>query len=43
MALKIYKEEGIGAFFKGVLPAIIMTINPVIQYIIYESLKIKFL
>ena len=35
------KEEGISSFFKGIIPSIIMTINPVIQYIIYESLKIN--
>ncbi len=43
MIKHIIKEEGIFAFFKGVIPAIIMTINPVIQYIIYEYLKVKFL
>lgn len=43
MIRHIIKEEGISAFFKGVIPSIIMTINPVIQYIIYEYLKIKFL
>jgi len=43
MIKHIIKEEGIFAFFKGVVPSIIMTINPVIQYIIYEYLKIKFL
>lgn len=37
------KEEGPGSFFKGVFPAIIMTINPVIQYIIYETLKLHFI
>ena len=41
MIKKIIREEGFSAFFKGVLPAIIMTINPVIQYIIYEYLRLK--
>lgn len=39
----MYFEEGIGSFFKGVLPAIIMTINPMIQYMIYETLRKSFL
>jgi adenine nucleotide transporter 17 len=43
MIKKMIREEGIGAFFKGVLPAIVMTINPVIQYIIYETLRKQFL
>lgn len=43
MIKKMYFEEGIGAFFKGVLPAIIMTVNPMIQYMIYETLKQSFL
>lgn len=43
MIKKMIKEEGPGAFFKGVLPAIVMTINPVIQYIIYETLRKQFL
>lgn len=43
MIRKMIREEGIGCFFKGVLPAIILTINPVIQYIIYEYLRLKFL
>ena len=37
------QEEGISSFFKGVLPSIILTINPVIQYIIYEVLRKQFL
>jgi adenine nucleotide transporter 17 len=41
MIKQIYNEEGIGAFFKGVVPAIILTINPVIQFILYEFLRAK--
>ena len=43
MINKIIREEGIFAFFKGLFPSIIMTINPVIQYVIYEYLKKKYL
>lgn len=43
MIRKMIREEGIGCFFKGVLPAVILTVNPVIQYVIYEYLRIKFL
>jgi solute carrier family 25 (peroxisomal adenine nucleotide transporter), member 17 len=42
MIKKMIKEEGIGCFFKGVIPGIIMTINPVIQYIIYEYIRKRF-
>lgn len=42
MIRKIYNEEGIGGFFKGVVAGLFLTINPVIQYIIYEYLKEKF-
>lgn len=35
----IYQQEGIGAFFKGVIPNIILVVNPIINFMIYESLK----
>ena len=35
----IYKNEGLSAFFKGVLPNLILVINPIINFVIYESLK----
>lgn len=37
----IYNEEGIGGFFKGIYPSLALTVNPVIQFIIYEYLRIK--
>jgi adenine nucleotide transporter 17 len=43
MVKQILNEEGIGGFFKGVLPALILTCNPVIQFVIYETLRMKFL
>lgn len=39
----IYQQEGLSGFFKGLTPALILTINPVIQFIIYEVLKKYFL
>lgn len=38
-AMKIFKEEGIQGFFQGLLPALILVINPVIQYTVFERLK----
>lgn len=36
---KIYREEGIFAFYKGVMPNMILIINPIINFVIYENLK----
>ncbi|KAJ3028964.1 UNVERIFIED_CONTAM: hypothetical protein HDU68_000491, partial [Siphonaria sp. JEL0065] len=36
---KIYKEEGITGFWKGIIPALILVINPIIQYTVFERLK----
>jgi solute carrier family 25 (peroxisomal adenine nucleotide transporter), member 17 len=35
----IYREEGLYAFYKGVLPNMILVTNPVINFVIYENLK----
>lgn len=35
----IYKAEGIGAFYKGVLPNMVLVMNPIINFVIYENLK----
>ncbi|KAL1923646.1 uncharacterized protein VTP21DRAFT_8626 [Calcarisporiella thermophila] len=37
--LKIIREDGILAFWQGVVPALILVINPVIQYTVFEQLK----
>lgn len=37
--LKLLKEEGPAALFAGVLPALVLVINPILQYTIYEQLK----
>ncbi|KAJ3067681.1 hypothetical protein HDU98_009117 [Podochytrium sp. JEL0797] len=36
---KIFKEEGITGFWKGIMPALILVINPIIQYTVFERLK----
>ena len=36
---EIYKSEGIQAFYKGVLPNMILVSNPVINFVIYENIK----
>lgn len=37
--MKLLKEEGPRALFAGVLPALVLVINPILQYTIYEQLK----
>lgn len=36
---EVYKREGFWAFYKGVLPNIILVSNPIINFVIYENLK----
>ena len=33
---KILREEGITAFYKGVLANLILVINPIINFVVYE-------
>ena len=35
----IVKTEGIGALWSGVVPALILVVNPIIQYTVFEQLK----
>ena len=37
--IKLLKEEGPTSLFAGVLPALILVINPILQYTIFERLK----
>lgn len=37
--MQLLKEEGPGSLFAGVLPALVLVINPILQYTIYEQLK----
>jgi adenine nucleotide transporter 17 len=41
MIQQMIKEEGVGAFFKGLIPSLFLTANPVINFIIYEMLRIR--
>jgi len=36
---ELVKEEGFAALFAGVLPALVLVINPILQYTIFEQLK----
>ncbi|KAK4940700.1 hypothetical protein LTR10_019210 [Elasticomyces elasticus] len=36
---KMIKEDGASSLFAGVLPALVLVINPILQYTIYEQLK----
>lgn len=35
----ILAKDGIGAFWRGIGPALVLVINPVLQYTIFEQLK----
>ena len=37
---EIIDNEGISAFFKGVLPNLILVLNPIINFVVYEYLKV---
>jgi solute carrier family 25 (peroxisomal adenine nucleotide transporter), member 17 len=37
--LKIVREDGLLRLFAGVLPALVLVINPILQYTIFEQLK----
>lgn len=37
--MKLFREEGPRALFAGVLPALVLVINPILQYTIFEQLK----
>jgi len=36
---EIYENEGFKAFYKGVLPNMVLVLNPIINFVIYEALK----
>lgn len=38
-AIKLYQKEGLLAFWRGIGPALILVINPVIAYTTFEQLK----
>ena len=37
--LSLIRDEGASSLFAGVLPALVLVINPILQYTIYEQLK----
>ncbi|CAG8525849.1 15344_t:CDS:1, partial [Acaulospora colombiana] len=37
--LKILKEDGIASFWQGVIPALVLVANPIIQYTTFEQMK----
>lgn len=37
--LSLFREEGPAALLAGVLPALVLVINPILQYTIFEQLK----
>lgn len=37
--LEIIETDGVGTLFAGVLPALVLVINPIIQYTIFEQIK----
>ena len=39
MIKHIYNEDGIQGFFKGMVPSLLLTLNPIIQFTIYEGMK----
>lgn len=39
---QIYKEEGLQAFYKGVVPNMILVLNPIINFVFYETIKKNF-
>ncbi|RKP40300.1 mitochondrial carrier domain-containing protein [Dimargaris cristalligena] len=41
MLTQIVKQDGIGALWQGTLPALILVINPIIQYTVFERLKAR--
>jgi len=37
LAKEIYKQHGIKAFYNGVMPGMILVLNPIINFVVYES------
>jgi len=42
MIKKIIRQEGLGGFYKGIVPSLILTLNPVILFTTYEILRQSF-
>jgi solute carrier family 25 (peroxisomal adenine nucleotide transporter), member 17 len=39
VAMKILSDDGFTGFFAGVMPALVLVINPILQYTVFEQLK----
>jgi len=37
--LALFREEGVSSLFAGVIPALVLVINPILQYTIFEQFK----
>lgn len=42
VAYKIASEEGIGSLWSGIIPALILVTNPIINYVLFERLRLLF-
>jgi len=40
-AARLYAESGVGGFWKGLVPALAMVVNPTLQYVLYEWLTAR--
>lgn len=38
---KVYSQEGIKGFYKGIIPSLILVSNGAIQFMTYEYLRVK--
>jgi len=43
ISMDLYREEGPTAFWKGLAPALVMVVNPTLQYMLYEWLTARLL
>ncbi len=42
MIKRISNDEGIRGFATGIVPSLLLTLNPIMQFTIYESMKTSF-
>lgn len=43
VTLDLFRDEGLSAFWKGLTPALVMVMNPTLQYMLYESMTARVL
>ena len=39
MARYLYRKDGLSAFWRGIGPALVLVVNPVLQYTVFEHIK----